>query len=257
MFQGLLTFMTLSMLPVAPSDVAVRLPPMQLPVSQEPQQKEAPRKMVRGFGPAVRNEEKFAKGIRCNDQPKCTDPSHSNKEGFFRQKSSCRPCLKEAVEGIPPSATRWQTARYLNALFRCYFCPFCFLELERDELHNAPVKSRCTKHVNLNRTTKCQHDHPWKNCKECLHDPRSGTDFCPCGARMYQVVASCKCPAGLKELSYGLRFGTNPYTVPTEAVRAREELMASESLARAALMQLSGEEVPRAKKRRVAEEPSV
>jgi hypothetical protein len=33
--------------------------------------------------------------------------------------------------------------------------------------------------------------------------------------------------------------------------------MASESLARAALMQLSGEEVPRAKKRRVAEEPSV
>ena len=252
MFQGIVTFMTLSMLPaVAPSDVAVLLPPMQLPVGQKPKPQQKPRKLVGGFGPAVLNEEKAAMGIRCNDQPKCTDPSHSDKEGWFRQKSSCRPCLKEAVEGIPPSATRWQAARYLNALFRCYFCPFCFLELERDELHNAPVKSRCTKHVNLNRTTKCQHDHPWKNCKECLHDPRSATDFCPCGSRNVEVNGNCTCPAGLKEQSYGLRFGTNPFIVPTDEVRAREELMASESLALAALMQLSGEEVPPAKKRRV------
>jgi hypothetical protein len=39
--------------------------------------------------------------------------------------------------------------------------------------------------------------------------------------------------------------------VPTDAVRKQEDLLASESLTVAALLQISGEEIPRAKKRRV------
>jgi hypothetical protein len=60
------------------------------------------------------------------------------------------------------------------------------------------------------------------------------------------------CPDGLKEQSYGNRYGTNPFVVPTEDERKQEDLWASESLARAALMQMSGEEVPRKKRRTAA-----
>ena len=235
--------------PVAPSDVTVRdPPPAQLPVGQP---KPPGPKRINGFGPAVRNEEKFAQGIRTHDQPKCTDPSHSDKDGWFRTKSQCRMCLKEAVETIPLTTTRWQTTRYLTALFRSYFCPFCFLEAERSEMHTVTTKSQCKKHRNLNRTYKCQHNTEWQYCKECVHDPRSATEYCLCGAKTsgIQSWAGCQCPDGVKGLSYGLRFGTNPFVVPTDATRAQEDLWASERLALAALMEVSGEVLERKKKK--------
>ena len=231
---------------VAPSDVAVREPP--------PLRRPCPR-IINGFGPAVRNDEKFAQGFRTHDQPKCTDSSHSGKVGWCRTKSQCRLCLKEEVERIPATATRWQIARYLNALFRSHFCPFCFLKLERSKLHTVSTKYRCKEHRNLTRTSKCPHDMKWQLCMVCLNDPRSATEYCPCGSRMSGVNSwgGCTCPDDLKSLSYGLRFGTNPFIVPTYAGRLQEDLWTSESLAHAALLQMSGEEIPRrTKKPRVA-----
>ena len=228
---------------VAPSDVAVRVPSVQLPASQ--------RSLTEGFGAAVTNKEKLAKGVRCNDQPLCTNPAHMKKGGVSRQKAQCRPCLKEMVETIPASATRWQTSRYLTALFRNYFCPFCFLECDRGLMHKVTVKSKCKNHCNINRMSTCQHGKEWHFCTDCPHDPRSATRYCACGNMHTEKGTFCSCSSGLKNLSYGVRFGTNPFVVPTDDVRVQEDLWASESLARAALLQLSGEEIPRAKKRRV------
>ena len=231
--------------PVALSDVAVREPRVQLP---------GPRR-INGFGPSVRNEEKYAQGIRQTEQLKCTDPSHSDRVGWFRTKSQCRLCLKEEVERIPLTATRWQVARYLSVLFRSYFCPFCFLQLERAELHTTFTKKQCLNHRNLNRTYKCKHEKMWQYCTQCMHDPRSGSDYCLCGAKTSGCNnwAACKCSEDVKGLSYGLRFGTNPFVVPTDAGRQQEDLWAAESLALASLLELSGVEVERkTKKARVA-----
>jgi hypothetical protein len=115
-------------------------------------------------------------------------------------------------------------------------------------MHKVIVKCKCKKHCNINRMTTCQHERKWHFCMKCLHDPRSGTDFCACAAKLTESAKWCSCPSGLKKLSYGIRFGTNPFVVPTDEVRKQEELWVSESLARAALLQLSGVEIPRPKK---------
>ena len=223
------------------SDVTLRVPSVQLPVGQCG--------LTGGFGAAVLNKEKLAtKGVRCNDQPRCT---HKTDKDVFRQKAQCRLCLKETVESIPASATRWQSTRFLTALFRNYFCPFCLLQSDPGEMHLVSVKRICKNHCNINRRPTCQHELKWQSCKVCLHDPRSATGYCLCGKRHSEKGVWCACPSDLKNLSYGVRFGTNPFVVPTDAVRKQENLLASESLTVAALLQISGEEIPRAKKRRV------
>ena len=223
---------------IAESYVTVRLPPIELPAAAVvvPPSNANPllivntqrstHKDIGGFGPMLRNEEKKARGVRYFDMPLCTIEAHETnfkRKNLFRKNSTCRGCVKDAVESIPPHATKWQIARYLNALFRCYFCPFCILENPRDGMHLVSVKAHCAKHHAINQQLKCgEHKKEWAYCKECVHDLRSSNFFCLCGKRKCASV-SCVCPPELRSLSYGIRLHTNPFAVPTEEVRAQEE----------------------------------
>ena len=196
---------------------------------------------VNGFGPARVNAEKKALGIKCMDQPICTDASHETKrcrKNKYRSKIMCRWCVKEVVESIPPTATRWQTTRYLTALFRNYFCPFCMLQCDsNDKLHLKQIrtKSHCRDHSAANSQTKCPaHEKEWKNCTECKDDPRSATLSCACGGKLGW---GCACPN--KGISYGIRLHTNPFIAPTAEVKAQEDIWAVDCIARATVMQAS------------------
>jgi hypothetical protein len=242
--------------PLAASDVTIRLPPIRLPgavvvlppnanPSLVVNTQRSTHRDIGGFGPMLRNMEKKARGIRNYDMPVCTNEAHETnrkRKNVFRKNSTCRGCVKDAVESIPPHATKWQIARYVNALFRCYFCPFCILESPRDKMHQVSAKMRCAKHYGINRHVKCsQHNTEWAYCKECVHDLRSANYFCPCGKRK-RAEAGCTCPPELSRLSYGVRLHTNPFAVPTEEVRAQEEAWTVAILAEAD--RESGVEIP-------------
>jgi hypothetical protein len=226
--------------PVAPPPVLVLNPRLHIN-DQRPTDRD-----VDGFGPVRLNVEKKALGIRCLEHPICTNASHETnncRKNKYRTKIMCRGCVKEAVASIPPTATQWQTTRFLTGLFRNYFCPFCMLECDsRDKLHLKIIRKKgtCKKHSVINSLTKCPaHGKKWQYCVDCKDDPRSATRTCLCGML---VGKKCACPN--KGLSYGIRLHTNPFIVPTAEVKAQEEQWAADCIARAAAIQHSGVALP-------------
>ena len=180
----------------------------------------------KGFGPGIINTIKWTAGIRCFDNPICVNPLHET--GFkrinvFRQMSSCRTCVQEAVETIPPHATHMQTVRFVTALFRNYFCPFCLLvENDRSKMHLVTAKMQCKKHKIINRSVFCRHEKQlWQNCRLCSFDPRAATAICACG-KLLRDKHLCTCDPSLKALSYGIRYGINPFKVPTAAEQEQD-----------------------------------
>jgi hypothetical protein len=208
---------------------------------------------VNGFGPSIRNERKLREsGVRCNDSPVCRDPAHETgnaRKNMYRIKSECRGCLKEAVDSLPAFTSHWQASRYLTGLFRNYFCPFCFLECKsKGEMAGVVVKSCCVKHTVINSLITCDaHDKKWGYCKQCVHDPRSATFYCPCGVPLSASVR-CVCPAALRKLSWGVRLHTNPFVESVD--RAQEDQWVVESIARANEAMTSGVELPLKKRHR-------
>jgi hypothetical protein len=181
----------------------------------------------KGFGPGIINAIKWTgAGIRCFDNPICVNPLHET--GFkrinvYRQMSTCRTCVQEAVETIPPHATHMQTVRFVTALFRNYFCPFCLLvENDRSKMHLVTAKMQCKKHKIINRSVFCRHEKQlWQNCRLCSFDPRAATAICACG-KLLQDKHLCTCDPSLKALSYGIRYGINPFKVPTAAEQEQD-----------------------------------
>lgn len=196
---------------------------------------------AKGFGPAKLNVDKRAQGIRCFDAPVCKNDAHETnvkRINMFRVKASCRGCLQEAIRDIPDYATWMQGVRFVSALFRNYFCPFCLLEADRDTAHLVPAKFKCDKHSIINQFYKCvDHDLPWSMCKDCAFDPRAGTRFCACGALMDCRRIDCTCAPALRNMSHGIRFLVNPFVVPSPEDRARDAEYARFSLERAMVMQ--------------------
>jgi hypothetical protein len=203
---------------------------------------------INGLGPALQV------APRRFDIPVCMDPTHEHnnkRKNRYPVMSSCRSCLKQAVESIPAYATHWQAVRFLTAWCRCYFCPFCMLECDDpNRMHMVTAKSTCKKHSVINSVAKCKHNKQWTYCKECPEDPRSATYYCACGLKTSGNV-KCMCPAG-KRVSYGIRVHTNPFVVPTDAVRAQEDAWAADKMAYAARVQANPSEVePTPKRRRI------
>ncbi len=179
-----------------------------------------------GFGPALPNVAKQAVGVRCLDNPVCTKPSHDTgymRINAFRQANTCRGCVQEAVASIPSHATHMQTVRFVTALFRNYFCPFCLLEEnDKGRMHLVAVKKHCKRHRIINRSIHCKHgDQLWQNCTRCTFDPRAATAVCACG-NLLREKKFCTCDPSLKALSYGIRFNVNPFKVPTAAEQAQD-----------------------------------
>lgn len=218
-----------------------------------------------GFGPALKNEEKMAQGIRCMDNPVCTDLTHCTgyaRVNLYRQKNTCRECVKEAVASLPAHVTHMQTVRFLTALFRNYFCPFCMLEeTDKSKLHLVRVKKTCKVHHIINRFTYCQHPNQlWQNCVVCSFDPRAGTAVCACGNLLRE---SCICDPALKAQSWGIRFHVNPFKVLTAEEQADDANLVQYNIQRATSMRLREAELEgqlppkRARKSVVARRPSV
>jgi hypothetical protein len=185
-------------------------------------------------GPAKRNAKKMDRGIKCLDAPVCTIDSHETnrkRKNAFRSASECRGCLKNAIGEMPSTATRWQVVRFLTAKFRNYFCPFCLLESDKKTMHLVSCKASCKSHSAVNRKVTCKHDKPWQYCKECEDDPRSSTFYCACGKSL-SGSTYCVCPED-KRKPYGIRLHTDPFVVPTDCVRAKENGWAVQSIAQA------------------------
>ena len=187
---------------------------------------------IDGFGPSKRNIHKSSKGIRCFDSVVCDNDEHETfkkRKNAHRMKSTCRMCVKDTVKTVPVHATHWQTSRYITALFRNYFCPFCLLESPRSKMYNVNCKLQCKKHAVANRLVKCAHGKEWRYCKECVFDVRSSTFYCAC-CQSLSARVNCMCTDEIKTLSYGIRLHTNPFTVPTAEVIIQEDLWAASSI---------------------------
>jgi hypothetical protein len=191
-----------------------------------------------GFGPALLNAIKMASGVRCFDNPVCMDPAHETghkRVNKFRQKAWCRLCLKYLIEQIPSEATHMQAVRFIVAMTRNAYCPFCLLEQgDRSKMHLVVAKKHCKAHEIINRFTKCEaHGRKWQECKECAFDPRAGTDYCACGVRLHNA---CACPPSIKGVSHGIRLHTNPFVVPIEAEKERDARWVEDNIERATRM---------------------
>ena len=90
-----------------------------------------------------------------------------------------------------------------------------------------------------------------------MTDPRASTYFCACGKKLSErLKGRCGCDDATKNLSYGIRLHTNPFTVPDIVTRVREDAWADASLARAVDMQSrAGEIVLPLKRKRNTSEP--
>ncbi len=192
-----------------------------------------------GFGPALLNAIKMARGVRCFDNPVCKNKAHetnNSRVNAFRQMAWCRGCLKDLILKIPSEATLMQVVRFIMALTRSAYCPFCLLEEgDRGNMHRVVAKKHCKRHEIINLSTKCEaHGRKWQECKECAFDPRAGTDYCACGVRLRNA---CVCPPPFKGVSHGIRLHTNPFVVPTEAEKERDARWVEYNIERATRMQ--------------------
>lgn len=134
---------------------------------------------------------------RRKPNPRCWKPGHSlqNKESI--QRHTCFRCFSErAAELVAnPHLTRWDVACVLAKEFRNYYCCCCILEacVVKDFTRVSLNKYCRNGHALICKEHRCAaHNQRFTDCRVCP-DPRAGTSFHVCGAR---VSRKCNCQLG-------------------------------------------------------------
>lgn len=130
--------------------------------------------------------------------PRCIKAGHSSWKKQSIQRHTCSTCFKERANELVsnPNLTRWDVACMLVREFRNYFCCCCILEaVPRNDFTKICHSKLCRRgHGAICKQRKCiAHKVRLTVCRDCP-DPRAGTSFHICGAR---VMMKCDCDSAL------------------------------------------------------------
>lgn len=129
---------------------------------------------------------------------RCFEAGHSLWKKQSIQRHTCLTCFKKRAAELAsnPNLTRWDVACMLVREFRNYFCCCCILEaVPRKDFTKICHSKYCRRgHGVICKQQKCiAHKVRLTVCRVCP-DPRAGTSFHFCGAR---VMLKCKCDSAL------------------------------------------------------------